>query len=209
MKSKFFREILDYNITPMKTQPESVRFPVIYLSLGGVLSILFLHLFLQLAEQDEILRPLFKKWPPDIEILFAGWGLVMTPIMLFWSSAWWHFKPPTNERLMVFGKLRITMWHVAIGITLLGVWNLIFFGFDSTFEKFETGNSIFSRMLLHQTEVLLSPFFYVPYGMLNGLALWWLFPARSLPEHEVDRVFVFAMTLGGIMGMVFTYFIHN
>lgn len=107
---------------------------------------------------------------------------------------------------------RLTLRFIAIFVTLVGLLNWLFLEFLRRSGGYH--DSPYYDFYLKTRSFLLSPTILVADLLFVSLGLWWIFkPRKHEPAdewnkiHEVDRLFLFAMILGNIGGLLLLYFV--
>ena len=173
-----------------------VPFVVAFWAMGLGLSVLFLILFTESAGQD------LARWRQDREAAFVLRQLQLMPLFTVLVAAGWiGWLRRSDLARKEWLTLRNAALVLLFALPVILAWRRIAGGLG--FEDFQ--GSAVAAVYQHAERVSLSPLYLAAHVFVLGVSLLWVFTSKPDSTNRVDRVSIFAMSLGSLMRLLLDY----
>jgi len=173
-----------------------VPFIVVFFAMGLALSILFVALFVESAGQD------LDRWRQDKDAAFVLHQMQLTPLASLVVAIMWIGWLRRGD---LARKEWVTLRNAALSLLVFGPVVLTANRVATSFVFRDLQGTAAAAVYQHAEEVLLSPIYLAAHVVFLGVSLLWVFSSNPESTNRVDRVGIFAMSLGSLGGLLLAY----
>jgi len=173
-----------------------VPFVVAFFAMGLGLSILFLILFAQSAGEN------LTRWRQDRDAALALDQLKLMPLLtLLVATLWIGWLRRSDLARKEWLTLRNAALLLLFSAPVILAWNRIARSFGFHDLQGSTATAVYQ----HTERVMLSPLYLAADALVIGVSLAWVFASKAESTNRVDRVGIFAMSLGHLVRLLLDY----